>query len=123
MRTFQLTTLIACTLLLSSCSIFHSKKSGVFETGTASWYGKQFNGRQTASGERYNMFELTAAHRTLPFGKRVKVTSLSTGRSVTVRINDRGPYHGNRIIDLSYAAAIKLDILNKGEDQVSLKLE
>lgn len=68
------------------------------------------------------MFELTAAHRTLPFGKQVKVTSLSTGRTVIVRINDRGPYHGNRIIDLSYAAAKRLKIVNKGEEQVTLQV-
>ncbi len=89
----------------------------------ASWYGKQFNGRQTASGERYNMFAMTAAHRTLPFGKHVKVTSLSSGRSVIVRINDRGPYHSDRIIDLSYAAAKQLQIISKGEEKVTLQVQ
>ena len=69
------------------------------------------------------MFDFTAAHRTLPFGKRVKVTSISSGRSVIVRINDRGPYHGNRIIDLSYAAAKQLQILGKGEAQVRLQVQ
>lgn len=73
--------------------------------GVASWYGPGFHGRTTASGERYNMNALTAAHRTLPFGTHVRVTNRESGKSVIVRINDRGPYHGNRVIDLSKAAA------------------
>lgn len=72
--------------------------------GEASWYGPGFHGRKTASGERFNQNALTAAHRTLPFGAKVKVTNVNNGKSVTVRINDRGPYHGGRIIDLSKAA-------------------
>lgn len=75
------------------------------QTGTASWYGPGFQGRKTANGERFNTHALTAAHRTLPFGTRVRVTNRNTGRSVIVRINDRGPFHGNRIIDLSHASA------------------
>ena len=73
--------------------------------GIASWYGPGFHGRRTASGERFNTHALTAAHRSLPFGSRVKVTNTRTGRSVVVRINDRGPFTGGRVIDLSQAAA------------------
>ena len=84
------------------------------DKGTASWYGRQFHGRRTANGERFDMYALTAAHRTLPFGSIVQVTDLENGRSVTVRINDRGPFKGGRIIDLSYAAAKKLGMIKRG---------
>lgn len=82
------------------------------EEGIASWYGQAFQGRRTASGEKFDMHMMTAAHRKLPFNTEVKVTYLKNGKSVTVRINDRGPYKEGRIIDLSYAAAkaIGLDI-------------
>ncbi len=73
--------------------------------GTASWYGPGFHGRKTASGQRFNQNAMTAAHRTLPFGTRVRVTNHGTGRSVVVTINDRGPFHGGRVIDLSKASA------------------
>jgi len=75
------------------------------EVGIASWYGHPYHGRQTASGEIYNMYAMTAAHKTLPFGTQVRVHDLENGRDVTVRINDRGPFVEGRIIDLSYAAA------------------
>ncbi len=75
------------------------------QAGMASWYGPGFQGRKTASGERFNTNDLTAAHRSLPFGTRVKVVNQATGRSVVVRINDRGPFHGGRVIDLSRASA------------------
>lgn len=88
----------------------------------ASWYGKQFQGKPTASGETFNMRNMTAAHRSLPFGTLVWVKSLSNGRSVKVRINDRGPFKQRRIIDLSYAAAASLDMVNKGEDEVELRI-
>lgn len=84
------------------------------EYGWASWYGGEFHGRRTASGEVYNMYDLTAAHRTLPLGTRVMVTHLRKGRSVVVTINDRGPFVKGRIIDLSYAAAKVLDMLEEG---------
>ncbi|MDQ6973582.1 MAG: septal ring lytic transglycosylase RlpA family protein, partial [Mariprofundaceae bacterium] len=74
-------------------------------TGMASWYGKKFHGKKTANGERYDMYAMTAAHTTLPMPSRVRVTNLSNGRSVVVRINDRGPFVKDRVIDLSYAAA------------------
>ena len=82
--------------------------------GWASWYGREFHGRPTSGGEIYDMYQLTAAHRTLPLGTRVMVTHMKTGRSVLVRINDRGPFVEGRIIDLSYAAARNLDMINEG---------
>ena len=87
---------------------------GTVETGTASWYGRRHQGRETASGERFDMHALTAAHRTLPLGTRVLVTNLANGRAVQVRINDRGPSVAGRIIDLSYAAAQALDAVGAG---------
>ena len=76
-----------------------------YQVGVASWYGKQFHGRTTASGEGFDMFDLTAAHRELPLGTYVRVTNLRNGKSVVVRVNDRGPYVEGRIMDLSYSAA------------------
>lgn len=89
--------------------------------GIASWYGKQFHGRRTSSGETYDMYAMTAAHKTLPLPTYVKVTSQRNGRSIVVRVNDRGPFHSKRIIDLSYAAAIKLGIANSGTAPVSIE--
>jgi rare lipoprotein A len=80
-----------------------------YQVGMASWYGKQFHGRTTASGEDFDMFELTAAHKKLPLGSYVKVTNLRNGKWVIVRVNDRGPYVGTRIMDLSYSAARMLN--------------
>lgn len=88
--------------------------------GVASWYGGKFHGRKTASGERYNMYAMTAAHRTLPFGSIVKVTDAESGKTVYVKITDRGPFHGNRIIDLSRGAANKLGIINAGTCKIRL---
>lgn len=82
--------------------------------GWASWYGREFHGRRTASGQIYNMYDLTAAHPTLPLGTRVMVTHLKKGRSVVVTVNDRGPFVKGRIIDLSYAAARMLDMVQEG---------
>ncbi len=84
----------------------------VFEEGLAVWYGPGFHGKRTASGEIYDMYALTAAHPSLPFGTRVRVTNLKNGRSVVVRINDRGPFGGRYIIDLSYAAAKAIGALS-----------
>ncbi len=94
---------------------------GFRQTGVASWYGKLFHGRRTASGERYDMHALTAAHRTLPLGACVRVTLLARMRSVVVRINDRGPFVRGRIIDLSYAAAEALGVRAAGGAQVRLE--
>ena len=89
--------------------------------GMASWYGREFAGHRTASGERFDPSSYTAAHRTLPFGSRVRVTN-SSGKSVVVRINDRGPFHSGRVIDLSQAAAAELGIVRAGSSRVTLAL-
>ena len=91
------------------------------QTGMASWYGRKFHGQQTSTGERYDMYAMTAAHPTLPLPSYARVTCLANGRSVVVRINDRGPFHGDRIIDLSYAAAFKLDIAAPGSGKVKVE--
>ncbi len=88
--------------------------SGYRQQGYASWYGKKFHGQRTSSGEPYDMYALSAAHKTLPLPTYVRVTNLENGKSLIVRVNDRGPFHDKRIIDLSYAAAWKLGILKKG---------
>jgi rare lipoprotein A (peptidoglycan hydrolase) len=99
----------------------NAKKHGhTVEVGTASWYGEDFDGRETASGETYNMYDLTAAHPTLPLGTWVKVTNLRNGRAVAVRINDRGPIVPGRIIDLSYGAAMALNFGEHGLQRVRL---
>jgi rare lipoprotein A len=86
---------------------------------TASWYGPRFHGKRTANGERFNMYAMTAAHKTLPLSSYVEVTNLKNHRSIIVRINDRGPYHGKRAIDLSYAAAKQLGIKGTGPVQIT----
>ncbi len=91
-------------------------------TGMASWYGPGFNGNRTANGERYNMNGISAAHKTLPFGTVVRVTNLNNGRSVDVRINDRGPFVKNRVIDLSKGAAKKIDMITAGVVPVRLQI-
>lgn len=93
---------------------------GYVERGTASWYGKKFHGHQTSNGEVYNMYAMSAAHKHLPLPTYVRVTNLENGRSVVVRVNDRGPFHGNRLIDLSWAAANRLGFLDKGTAQVEV---
>ena len=92
------------------------------EVGWASWYGEPFHGRKTASGEIYDMYQLTAAHKTLPLGTTAMVTHLSNGRSVMVTINDRGPFIRGRIIDLSYAAAQALDMVTEGVAKVRVEI-
>ncbi|HEV58629.1 MAG TPA: septal ring lytic transglycosylase RlpA family protein [Phycisphaerales bacterium] len=94
--------------------------AGYSERGIASWYGSKFHGRRTSSGEPYDMYQMTAAHKSLPLPTYVRVTNLRNGRSVIVKVNDRGPFHDNRIIDLSYAAATKLDILKEGTGLVEV---
>jgi rare lipoprotein A len=91
-----------------------SSADGYVERGVASWYGTQFHGLRTATGEPYDMFAMTAAHKTLPLPCYARITNLSNGRSVVVRINDRGPFVANRIIDLSYTAASRLDMIRNG---------
>lgn len=98
-----------------------TRDQGPYRTGEASWYGKRFQGRTTASGERFDRHQLTAAHRQLRFGSCVNVENLNNGRKVKVRINDRGPYAGGRIIDLSEAAARRLDMIEAGVARVRLR--
>lgn len=92
------------------------------QRGVASWYGPGFNGKRTASGVRYDMHDLTAAHRTLPFGTRVEVRNLANDRTIVVTINDRGPFKKQRIVDLSYAAAKELQIVGPGTGNVELQV-
>jgi len=99
----------------------HTRVEPFSQRGVASWYGRRFHGRSTASGERYNMYAMTAAHPTLPIPSYARVTSLENGRSVVVRINDRGPFLHGRIIDLSYVAAWKLGFINKGSAKVEVE--
>lgn len=91
------------------------------QRGIASWYGKRFHGQKTSSGELYDMYAMTAAHTILPIPSYARVTRVSTGRSVIVRINDRGPFHAGRIIDLSYAAANRLGIIGSGSGEVEVE--
>lgn len=98
-----------------------STEKGYAETGNASWYGRKFHGHTTANGETYDMFQLSAAHRTLPLPSFARVTNLDNGRSVVVRVNDRGPFHSDRIIDLSYAAATMLDYAGRGTARVRVE--
>lgn len=122
--------LIALPLLFSCASL--SRRSypsagiqvpeGYTQTGIASWYGIEEHGRQAASGERFSMYGYTAAHKSLPIGTVVRVTNLENGRDVIVRINDRGPFVGGRIIDLSYTAAKSLDMIGKGTARVKVEV-
>lgn len=98
----------------STVNVFTAHGHGMVQEGLASWYGREQQGHLTADGERFDMHQLTAAHRTLPMNTRVRVTNLRNGRQVVVRINDRGPYSRKRIIDLSRAAAVKLDMIGAG---------
>ncbi|TQV68312.1 septal ring lytic transglycosylase RlpA family protein [Exilibacterium tricleocarpae] len=101
---------------------YHVLKSshGFRQTGIASWYGTKFHGRTTANGETYDMYAMTAAHKSLPIPSYVQVKNLENGRSVVVRVNDRGPFHGDRIIDLTYAAAAKLGFVDQGIAKVEV---
>ena len=91
------------------------------QTGAASWYGRQFHGRKTASGETFDMNAMTAAHRSLPLNCYIRVTNKNNGKSVVVKVNDRGPFHGNRVLDLSYGAAQQLGITNAGTAKVNIE--
>jgi rare lipoprotein A len=97
-------------------------KTGATQEGIASWYGPGFHGRRTANGEVYNQYDLTAAHQTLPHGTQVRVTNLTNGRAVEVRINDRGPFVDDRIIDLSYSAAREIGMIGPGTAPVRLEI-
>lgn len=94
---------------------------GYRERGTASWYGQKFHGHLTSNGEIYDMYKMSAAHKSLPLPSYVRVTNLDNGRQVIVRVNDRGPFHDDRLIDLSYAAAARLGMLNRGTARVEVE--
>lgn len=96
-------------------------KPKLLQTGTASWYGPRFYGRKTASGEIFTKRALTAAHRTLPFGTKLRVTNQNTGQSVVVKVNDRGPFTGNRVLDLSHAAASAIGMIDSGLCKVKIE--
>ena len=102
---------------------YYTKKSvrGHVERGLASWYGRPFHGRKTSSGEIYDMYAMSAAHKTLPLPTYARVTNLENGRRVVVRINDRGPFHDDRVIDLSYTAAVKLGMKRQGTARVEVR--
>lgn len=99
-----------------------SSNAGYHERGIASWYGTKFHGHRTSSGESYDMYMMSAAHKTLPLPSYARVTNLRNNKSVIVKINDRGPFHDNRLIDLSYAAASRLEILGKGTGLVEVEV-
>ena len=118
-RRTALTALAVCLAAVLACA--HAGHPAVQE-GVASYYGNELAGNRTASGERFDPGALTAAHRTLPFGSKVRVTYGKTGESVVVTINDRGPFHGNRVIDLSKAAAQQIGLARAGSGRVELAL-
>ena len=93
---------------------------GFTQKGIASWYGPKFHGKKTSSGEIYDMYAMTAAHKTLPLPTYLEVKNLENGRKIIVRVNDRGPFHDNRVVDLSYTAALKLDMIAKGTALVEI---
>jgi rare lipoprotein A len=114
--------LSALILSFFSCASVKPPPSEIFQTGVASWYGPNFHGKTTSNKEIYDMHDLTAAHKSLPFGTYVVVTNMDNGKSVTVRINDRGPFVKGRIIDLSYAAAKAVDMIGTGTAPVRLEI-
>ncbi len=107
-------------LLVFLTIAFYSCSSKIIQKGKASYYADKFNGRKTASGEKFRNSKLTGAHKTLPFGTKVKVTNMSNGKTVKVKINDRGPFVAGRIIDLSKKAARKIDIDKEGVGNVKI---
>jgi rare lipoprotein A len=126
--------LVLAPLVLASCAQVSPRQESTKETllscpqarryqevGTASWYGREHHGRRTASGQAFNMYGLTAAHRTLPFGSRIRVTNVGNGRSVVVTVNDRGPFIKGRFLDVSYRAARDLDFVRAGITRVKVQ--
>jgi len=124
-----LVVIIGLTLISSCSSIIRFSTDNSGDTGNskifrgyASYYAEQFNGRKTANGEIFDMNKMTAAHKTLPFNTKLRVTNIKNGRTVIVRINDRGPFSGNRVIDLSKKAAIELDMIREGVIEVECEV-
>ena len=114
---------LALILSLLAADVFASAALSVYKSSAvASYYADKYHGRKTSNGETFNMYDLTAAHKTLPFNTKVKVTNLSNGKSVIVRINDRGPFVKGREIDLSKAAAVKIGMIKSGTAKVSLEI-
>ncbi|QRN40882.1 MAG: septal ring lytic transglycosylase RlpA family protein [Neisseriaceae bacterium] len=110
-------------LMNSTASKFQKEQVVKFEqTGLASWYGKSFHGRRTASGEIYDMYKMTAAHKKLPLNTKIRVTNLKNNKRVTLKVNDRGPYMGKRILDVSYVAAQELGFVSKGVAKVKVEI-
>ncbi len=108
--------------LLFSCCLTGQAQTHFVEYGMASYYSDEFHGKKTASGEIYNKWEFTCAHRTLPFGTKLKVINLENKKSVIVKVNDRGPHIRNRIVDLSYVAARDIDMITKGIVKVKIEV-
>jgi len=122
-----LTAIVFCAVLATGCATTGGRPArpeltARIETGMASYYGRKFHGRRTASGERFDMTAMTAAHPSLPFGTRVRVTNLTNGRAVVLRINDRGPFKRGRIIDVSRAAAKELAMIGPGTAKVRVEV-
>ena len=109
---------VGIALLILGATLGHATM--INQVGTASWYGEYHQGRLTADGERFNMHRLTAAHRSYPFGTILRVTNTKCGKSVLVKVNDRGPYHGNRVLDMTKEAARRIDMLKMGTSQVKI---
>ena len=122
MKLLAYAVLAVIVLLSFSCARVTYPPSEIFQTGVASWYGPDFHGKITSNKEIYDMYDLTAAHKSLPFETHVMVTNLNNGMSVIVRINDRGPFVKGRIIDLSYAAAKAVDMIGSGTAPVKLEI-
>ena len=97
-------------------------RAGVYQIGVSSYYGKKFHGRPTANGEKFDMYALTAAHRTLSFGTKIRVTNLENGKRAIVRVNDRGPFVAGRVLDISYAAAREIDMIGTGTAMVKIEI-
>ena len=133
MRTIKTILIILCVTTLWDCSAKKTAKPNI-ETyhgyvftkqkfsGRSSWYGPRFHGRKTASGERYNMYQLTAAHRSLPFGTLLQITNVTNDKKIIVKVNDRGPFISGRVLDLSYAAAQKLGFVNAGTAEIKARV-
>lgn len=113
---------VALVMVFGAAGMSDARTPGKTYSGKASWYGPGFHGRKTASGERFNQNAMTAAHRSLPFGTKVRVTNKRNGRSVVLRINDRGPFTGGRIIDLSKAAASRIGLIASGTAPVTVRI-
>lgn len=120
-----ITALLSITLSITTVTATSSAVASVKQfkqSGMASWYGRQFHGRQTANGERFNMHAMTAAHRTLPLNCVIRVTNKTNGKSVVLRVNDRGPFSGNRVLDVSYGASKALGFTDNGLTNVKIEV-